>query len=108
GIDLGIKDLLITTDGEPIDNQKLTYKYEKKLAKLQRQLCKMQLHSNNYKKQTDKIAKLHEKISNKRIDNLHKISLRIIRENQFIFSEDLNIKGMVKNPNLSKSIHDCG
>lgn len=108
GIDLGIKDLLITTDGELIDNQKLTYRYEKKLAKLQRQLCKMQLHSNNCKKQTNRIAKLHEKISNKRIDNLHKISLRIIRENQFIFSEDLNIKGMVKNHNLSKSIHDCG
>ncbi|WP_454055624.1 RNA-guided endonuclease TnpB family protein, partial [Clostridium sp. Marseille-Q7071] len=67
-----------------------------------------QLHSNSYKKQTNNIAKLHEKISNKRIDNLHKISLQIIRENQFIFSEDLNIKGMVKNPNLSKAIHDCG
>jgi putative transposase len=108
GMDLGIKDLLITSDGETFDNQKLTYKYENKLAKLQRQLCKMVRYSNNYKKQTKKIAKLHEKISNKRLNNLHQISSQIIKENQFIFSEDLNVKGMVKNHNLAKSIHDMG
>lgn len=108
GMDLGIKDLLITSDGVVYNNQKLTYKYEKKLTKLQRQLCKKVRHSNNYKKQTKKIAKLHEKISNKRINNLHQISSQIIRENQFIFSEDLNVKGMIKNHNLAKSISDMG
>lgn len=108
GMDLGIKDLLITSDGEVKDNLKLTYKYEDKLAKLQRQQAKMVRGSNNFKKQTKKIARLHEKITNIRKDNLHKISSQIIKENQFIFSEDLNIKGMVKNHNLAKSIHDCG
>lgn len=108
GIDLGIKDLLITSDGEVFDNKKITYRYEKKLAKLQRQLAKKQRHSNNYKKQTKKIAKLHEKIANIRLNNLHQISSQIIRENQFIFSEDLHIKGMVKNRNLAKAIYDMG
>jgi len=108
GLDLGVKDLLITSDGEVFDNEKLTYKYENKLTKLQRQLCKMQRGSNNYKKQTRKIAKLHEKIANIRRNNLHQISHRIVSENQWIFSENLNIKGMLKNHNLAKSISDCG
>jgi putative transposase len=108
GMDLGIKDLLTTSNGDIYDNQKLTYKHEKQLAKLQRQLCKMQRGSNNYKKQTRRIAKLHEKIANIRLDNLHKISSQIIKENQLIFSEDLNIKGMVKNHNLAKAIQDMG
>ena len=107
GLDLGISDLLITSNGETFENNKLTYKYEKKLAKLQRQLAKKEKGSKNYNKQRIKVAKLHEKITNIRMDNLHKISSQIVKENQFIFSEDLNIKGMVKNPNLSKSIHDA-
>ena len=106
GLDLGISDLLIASNGETFENNKLTYKYEKKLAKLQRQLAKKEKGSKNYNKQRIKVAKLHEKITNIRMDNLHKISSQIVKENQFIFSEDLNIKGMVKNPNLSKSIHD--
>ena len=106
GLDLGISDLLITSNGKTFQNNKLIYKYEKKIAKLQRQLAKKQKRSKNFYKQRIKIAKLHEKITNIRIDNLHKISSQIVKENQFIFSEDLNIKGMVKNPNLAKSIHD--
>ena len=107
GIDLGIKDLLITSDGEVIDNNKITCKYENKLAKLQRQFAKKKKGSNNWNKHRIKIARLHEKITNIRKDNLHKISYTLVKENQFIFSEDLNIKGMVKNHNLAKSIHDC-
>lgn len=107
GIDLGIKDLLITSDGEVYDNKKITYKYEEKLAKLQRRFAKKNKGSNNWNKYRIKIAKLHEKIKNIRLDNLHQISSKIIKENQLIFSEDLNIKGMVKNHNLAKSIHDC-
>lgn len=106
GLDLGISDLLITSEGEVFENNKLTYKYEKKLTKLQRQLAKKQKGSKNFNKQRVKIAKLYEKITNIRKDNLHKISSQIVKENQFIFSEDLNIKGMVKNHNLAKSIHD--
>lgn len=106
GLDLGISSLLITSDGEIEDNKKLTYKYEEKLAKLQRHLARKQKGSNNFHKQRIKVARLHEKITNIRKDSLHKISSRIVKENQFIFSEDLNIKGMVKNHNLAKSIHD--
>lgn len=108
GMDLGIKDLLITSHGEVIDNNKLAYKYENKLAKLQRQQAKMIKGSNNFKKQSKKIARLHEKITNIRKDNLHGISHKIVSENQWIFSENLNISGMVKNHNLAKSILDCG
>lgn len=107
GLDLGISDLLITSDGEIEDNEKLTYKYEKQLTKLQRQLAKKQKGSNNFHKQRIKVARLHEKITNIRKDNLHKISSRTVKENQFIFSEDLNVKGMVKNHNLAKAIHDA-
>ena len=108
GLDLGIKNLLITSDGAVYDNKKYTYKYEKQLAKLQRQLAKKKKGGNNYNKQRIKVAKLYEKIANARRDNLHKISSEIIKDNQFIFSEDLNIQGMLKNSRLSKAISDCG
>lgn len=106
GLDLGISNLLITSNGETFENNKLTYKYEKKLAKLQRKLVKKQKDSKDFHKQRIKVAKLHEKITNIRKDKLHKISSQIVKENQFIFSEDLNVKGMVKNHKLTKSIHD--
>jgi putative transposase len=108
GIDLGIKELVITSDGEVVDNNKTTYKYEKKLAKLNRQFAKKKKGSNNHRKYRLKVAKLHEKIKNIRLNLLHQTSSKIIKENQFIFSEDLNVKGMVKNHNLAKSVHDCG
>ena len=108
GIDLGIKDLVITSDGEVFENKKLTYRYEKQLAKLQRQFSKKKVGSSNWNKHRIKVARLHEKIVNIRKNNLNKISSQIIKENQFIFSEDLNIKGMLKNSRLSKAISDCG
>jgi len=106
GFDLGIKDFLITSNGEIINNPKILYKYENKLIKLQRQLAHKRKGSNRYKKQVFKISKLHERIKNIRTDFLQKLSTEIIKENQFIFSEDLNIKGMVKNHNLAKAISD--
>ena len=108
GLDLGIKDLLITSDGYKFDNQKPTYKYEKKLARLQRQLSRKQKGSNNRNKTRIKVARLHEKISNIRKDNLHKISHKLISENKVIVSESLQIKNMVQNHNLAKAISDCG
>lgn len=107
GLDLGISDLLITSEGEVFENKKIIYKYELKLAKLQRQIAKKKIGSNKWKKQRVKIARIYEKITNIRKDNLNKISHQIVKENQLIFSENLNIKGMVKNHNLAKSIHDC-
>ena len=107
GLDLGIKDLCITSDGEKYENPKTIKKYEKKLAKLQRQLAHKQKRSRNYDKQKKKIAKCYEKITNIRKDYLHKISHKIISENQVIVSENLQIKNMVKNHYLAKSITDA-
>jgi putative transposase len=106
GIDLGIKEFLIDTNGNHIQNPKILYKYENKLAKLQRKHSKMEVGSNNRNKQRIKIAKLHEKITNIRKDFLHKLSSKIIGENQVIISESLQISKMVKNHNLAKSVAD--
>jgi putative transposase len=108
GIDLGIKDLLITSDGEKFDNIRTTKKYEDKLAKEQRKLSHKVKGSKNWNKQRIKIARIHEKIHNARIDNLHKISHKLISENQVIVSEDLAVSNMVENHNLAKAILDCG
>lgn len=108
GIDLGIKDLLITSDGKKFDNIRTTKKYEDKLAKEQRKLSHKVKGSKNWDKQRIKVARVYEKIHNTRIDNLHKISYELISENQVIISEDLAVSNMVKNHNLAKSILDCG
>ena len=107
GIDLGIKDLLITSDGDKFENPKTLYKYEKKLAKEQRKLAKKKIGSNNRNKQRIKVARLNERITNIRKDNLHKISHKLIQENQLIVSENLKVSNMVKNHSLAKSISDC-
>ena len=106
GIDLGIKDLCITSDGKKYENPEIIRRYEKKLAKLQRQLAKKEKRSQNYYKIKKKIAICHEKITNTRKDYLHKMSHEIISENQVIVSEDLQIKNMAKNHHLAKSISD--
>lgn len=108
GIDLGIKDLVITSGGEKFDNLKLIKKYEDKLVRQQRKLAHKQKGSKNRDKQRIKVAKIHEKIANARNDYLHKISRKLINENQVIVSEDLSVSNMVKNPKLAKSISDCG
>ena len=108
GLDLGIKDLVITSDGEKFDNPKTLNKYEKKLAKEQRKLSHKQKGSSNRNKQRIKVARLNEKITNIRKDYLHKISHKLVCENQVIVSENLQISNMVKNHKLAKSISDCG
>ena len=107
GIDLGIKDLLITSDGEKFNNILTTKRYEDKLAREQRRLAKKQKGSTNYEKQRIKVAKIYEKIRNIRLYNLHQISHKLINENQVIVSENLNIEGMRQNHNLAKSVSDC-
>lgn len=108
GIDLGIKDLVITSDGEKFYNPKIIYKYEQKLAKEQRKLAKKKIGSRNRNKQRIKFARLYEKLHNIRIDYLHKISHKLINENQVIVSENLKVSNMLKNHNIAKSISDCG
>ena len=106
GIDLGIKDLCITSDGKNYENPRIIWKYERQLAKLQRQLSHKEKGSKNYYKTKKKIALCHEKIRNTRKDYLHKISHEIISENQVIVSENLQIKNMVKDHHLAKGISD--
>lgn len=106
GLDLGIKDLCITSNGEKYGNPKTIKKYEKKLAKLQRRLAHKEKGGSNYYKQKKRIALCHEKITNTRKDCLHKVSNEIISENQVIVSENLQIRNMVKNHHLAKSISD--
>ena len=106
GLDLGIKDLCITSNGRKYENPKTIKKYEKKLAKLQRQLAHKKRRSRNYQKKRKQIALCHEKITNVRKDYLHKLSNEIINENQVIVSETLQIRNMVKNHRLAKSIND--
>ena len=104
GIDLGIKEFAITSDGEMFSNPKWLNKSEKRLRKLQKDLSRKQKGSNNRRKDRLKVAKLHEKISNQRKDYLHKISHYIIIENQVIVIEDLKVSNMIKNHKLAKSI----
>lgn len=106
GIDLGLTDVIADSNGNKVLNPKTLYKYELKLAKEQRRLSKKQKGSKNFHKQRIKVARVHEKIGNIRNNFLHKLTFNIINENQVIITESLNVKGMVKNKNLSKVISD--
>lgn len=106
GIDLGIKEFCITSDGEMIENPKYLKRSEKKLRKLQKDLSRCQKGSNNEEKCRIKVARQHEKIANQRKDFLHKLSKQIIDENQVIVLESLKVKNMMGNHKLAKSIAD--
>jgi len=107
GLDLGIKDLVITSDGQKFKNNKYINKYEKEIKHEQRYLSHKTKGSKRYENQVIKIAKIYEKISNCRNDTLHKISYQIVRDYDIICIEDLNVKGMVKNHKLAKQIEDA-
>ena len=106
GIDLGIKDFAITSDGEVFENPKWLRKSEKRLTKLQKDLSRKKKGSKNRDKARLKVAKLHEKITNQRKDFLHKLSSKIINENQVIVIEDLKVSNMLKNHKLAKAINE--
>lgn len=106
GIDLGIKDFIITSEGQRYCNPKFTKKYEIKLAKKQRILSRKQKGSKGREKARLSVAKIYEKITNSRNDMQHKISSKLVKEYDLIAIEDLNVKGMVKNRCLSKAISD--
>jgi putative transposase len=108
GLDLGLKSMVITSDGEHMGNPHFFRTDEKKLAKAQRRLAKKKKGSKNRAKARLKVAKAHTKIADRRRDYQHKLSTRIIRENQTICIESLQVKNMVKNPKLAKSISDVG
>ena len=106
GVDMGLKDLLVTSEGETFKNNRYTRRYECKLAKAQRHLSRKKKGSRGFENQRLKVARLHEKIANSRADYLHKCSISFVRRYNIICIEDLNVKGMVKNHRLSKSITD--
>jgi len=107
GIDLGLIEFLTTSDEEKIPNPKVLVKYEKKIARLNKKLARKKERSNNWKKIKHKLAKTHDKIANVRKDFLHKLSTKLICENQTIVVESLKIKNMLKNSRLAKSISDA-
>lgn len=108
GIDLGIKSFAFLSNGTEIDNPKFYQKLEQKLKTEQRKLSSKVKFSKNWIKQKIKLSKLHEHIANCRYDFLHKLSTDIVKNQNLISIEDLNVKGMVKNHKLAKSIHDVG
>ena len=107
GIDLGIKDLVVCSNGFASGNPKHYQKYQARLKTLQRRLAKKKKGSNNRYKARLKVAKLHAKIADCRKDFLHKLTTQLVRENQAIYTETLAVKNMMANRKLSKAIADC-
>jgi putative transposase len=108
GCDVGIKDVIVTSDGFHSGAPKFTYQYQRELRREQRKLSKKTKGSNRWKKQRLVVAKVHEKIANSRKDFLHKLTTKIVSEYDVIFLEDLNVSGMLKNRKLSKAVADVG
>lgn len=108
GIDLGLTHAVITSDGTKVNSQKYYRKQEKYLAKAQRSLSRKKKGSNNRVKARMKVAKLHAKIADQRMDFAHKLTTKLINENQVIAAESLQVKNLVRNRILAKSIQDVG
>jgi len=108
GADLGLKSFVVLSTGEAIGNPAFFRKEEKKLAKAQRRHAKKKKGSKNREKARKNVARIHARIADRRRDFLQKLSTRLIRENQTICVESLQVKNMVKHPKLSKAISDVG
>lgn len=104
GIDLGIKDFAVCSNGERIANPKFLERSEKHLKHLQRQMSRKTNGSNNRRRARLELSRFHERIANRRNDYIHKFTKRIVRENQAVCVEDLNVKGMMSNHCLAKSV----
>ena len=107
GVDIGVKDLAIVSDGAKYDNPKNYYKSQQKLARLQRQLSRKTKGSNNRKKAQLKVARLHEHIANQRKDAIHKMTSELVAKHDIICLEDLNAKGMLRNHKMAKAVSDA-
>ena len=106
GIDLGIKDVVITSDGEKIKNEKIIEKYEKRIKRKQRELARREKGSNNYYKTKKKIAILFQKLKNARKYFIHQITKKLVLENDIVVSETLKLKEMIEEKKFSKSLTD--
>lgn len=107
GLDLGVKDLVITSNYEKYKNEKVIEKYEKRIKRKQKRLAKKQKGSNNYEKLKQEIARIYKKIKNARKYSIHHITKEITDNNDIIVCETLKVKNMVKNHNLAKAIEDA-
>ena len=108
GIDLGVKDFIITSDGEVFENKHFFKKSENRIKKLQRQLFKKAKGSNNRNKVRIKIAKEFEHLTNQRMDYIHNAVNSLLKTYDYIFMENLNVQGMLKNHKLAKAIQELG
>lgn len=108
GVDVGLKDFAVTSDGSHFANPRHLQRIEKNLKRKQQKLSRKVKGSKSRDKARRLVARVHERVKNSRKDFMHKISTRLVNENQVIAVEDLNVKGMVKNPNLAKAISDVG
>ena len=108
GIDLGLTHFCITSNGSKFDNPKHFAKHQRNLKRKQQKLSRKKKGSELWQKARVAVAKVHSKISRCREDFLHKVSRKILNENQVIAVENLNVKCMVRNHNLAKAISDCG
>jgi putative transposase len=108
GVDVGLKSFVVLSTGESIAHPKYSVREEKKLARAQKQLAKKGKGSKNRDKARRKVARLHAKVADKRRDYQHKLSTRLIRENQTVCVESLAVKNMLKNHKLAKAISDVG
>jgi putative transposase len=111
GVDLGLKYFAVTSDGSKVskfDNPKHLAKHEKNLKRKQQKLARKQKGSNSRHKYRRVVARVYEQVSNSRADFLHKLSRKLVNENQVVVVENLHVKGMVRNHNLAKAISDVG
>ena len=106
GLDLGIKDFAVTSDGQVIENFHFKKNEESRLKRLQRQISKKVVGSKNRENARLRFSKLNEKIRNRKLNFLHDVTNHLIDENQVIVMEDLNVKGMVRNHKLAESISE--
>ncbi len=107
GVDAGITSLATLSTGEKITNPKNSDRERKRLAKAQRELSRKQKGSNNRDKARRKVARVHARITDRRRDHLHKVTTRLVRENQTVVIEDLNVRGMLSNGKLARAISDA-
>ena len=108
GLDLGVKDFVITSDGVVFENKHFFKKEEKKIAKLQRQLSRKKKGSNNLNKQRVRLAKVFERLTDKKENYIHSVVNEILKSYDVVFMEDLNIQGMLRNHTLAKAIQEVG
>ena len=107
GIDLGLASLIVTSDGEIIGNPRFLRAKERKLARAQRALSRKQKGSANWGKARQRVAVLHRRVRESRLDHAHKTALRLVRDNQAVYAEDLAVSGLMRTK-LARSVADAG